>query len=193
MNFIKEHKLSVLIILISILGIILLNVFKDDESSNRFMVGKYLNSYGFELVSEDTDLYSKRLSTLDINSYSKVQTGECDYLYFKLSDMILRESLLKKDGNVSKSYNGEYSYSDNLLSYSYEIDVEGSYLMVSGYYNKEKNKTTCQLVDSQGYNDVSSLKEDACSTVKFYNDELYSVAQTLNNDDNLVSLINNEQ
>ena len=184
----KKHKKSIIIIIILIVACIIIKVVSKDSSNSALLLDRYLKTFGFE-VTEDADMYSKHLSGFSLEDYYKTDSGSSEYLYLKISDVVLRDVLLEKEDDIERFFTGTYDYNTNTLTYFYEISYLDSYLYLTGTYIQNMQKVTCVLENSNNLSNSNSLKELSCDKASYLVKSFYKVANNLNEDDKLKELI----
>ena len=182
---IEMNKKKVIIIIgILVAIVIILRVLTFKTTTKR--LENYLIDNGF--VKED-NMYSKKLTDDSLDEYYDYKSEEIDSfsetLYFDTNSFQLIKMSFDYSDNVELYFNPTYNYTNDNLTYNYEINMNSTSVMIEGSYNSSENIVTCDIVSSKNIN-LNFDKENICGKVEFDVREFYDDAGNVIKDKKLL-------
>ena len=160
-------KTIIFIVIFALLFSVLLVLTNDEvvDKNNKEVIVDHIKEEGFE-YDEDSDCYKKNIADNTLDNYYKsvADNKKTSYeeLYFYLNQQrlnlkteeyenvyYLNKVKMDYENNINRSYSSDYNLVDESISYKYEVSIYSSSIILSGTYDKDSDKFTCEVVSNK--------------------------------------------
>lgn len=166
-----------------LIGLFIITNVKDDNKSfdSKEIIRDHIKEEGFSF-DENSDCYKKSITNNTLTDYYQLidekKKASYEELYFYLNQQrlnlesekyenvyYLNKLKMEYENDIYRNYSSDYNLVDKMITYKYDVTMFSSTLIVSGTYDEENNKFTCEIASNKGMDEAS--KDVFCTRAEY--------------------------